>query len=342
MTPTEPYDVTLKRQAWARQSAALGAERYRIGLIPRDGGEGRPFNLGKDRDGGPERFFSAEDVAGKIMFLRAKNAHKFDIILTPLDDRWHYLVIDDVRSQEALDTLLSRGYKPCLMQESSENNAQVILKVERRPGDKRAADAFVRALNVELGDPRFSGAEHPFRLAGYINKKPGRNNFPIRIFGSQPEPCEFAAEQIQAQQAQLDLQPQAGQRARVNADQAARPAANDGQVDELGADGVPTTPPPNRQLEYIFQSARRQTEALCRDKGWPQDQSRIDLWCAKAVLRAGFSESDAANALMHLAPDVYARHRNVGDYARRTVQAARDAIAADALKPRPKRKGGLS
>lgn len=108
------------------------------------------------------------------------NKNRTDIYITPLSDYCYYLVIDDIKSEEMVNELKMEFGKPILHLETSEKNYQFIYTVSKSEANQKLANFFVQAMNKKYGDPKFAGAVHPFRLAGFRNKKEGRNDFLVK------------------------------------------------------------------------------------------------------------------------------------------------------------------
>lgn len=98
-----------------------------------------------------------------------------DIYYTPLDDKYHFMLIDDVKPEKLKQLVGADGYAPAVVIESSPDNYQVILKVPKLGIDEQIenslANKVVRELNVRYGDPNLSGARHPHRAPGFRNLK---------------------------------------------------------------------------------------------------------------------------------------------------------------------------
>lgn len=173
-TDKQSPDQLKKVNAWREQHQALNAEQYRITLIPRKA-NASPWVLGKKA--GQETFFTPNEVEAKIPLMRQKNAQGYDVYITPMDAGNHYIVVDDLTTAEHMK-MSKEGYKPTLVQESSKDNRQAIFKIPKQgdPEEQTAANAVVVELNRKHGDKNFSGVVHPFRMAGFRNKKAGRNN----------------------------------------------------------------------------------------------------------------------------------------------------------------------
>lgn len=159
-----------KRIVVDQQLSALNCDKYRITLMWTNK-EGRKvgWNLGKDKEGGLEKYFSKQDVLNKIPDLEVKN-HDMNVFVTPIDDDFYYILVDDLKDEGKL--LKERGFSPCLLQKSSDSSTQAVLKVPKNRVSKEKANEFFKSINRELGDEKITGLSHPFRLAGFRNVKP--------------------------------------------------------------------------------------------------------------------------------------------------------------------------
>ncbi|MDF5114615.1 DNA-primase RepB domain-containing protein, partial [Vibrio parahaemolyticus] len=145
---------------------------------------------GKQKDGA-EKFYSVEEVKNNIPLLSKKNAEGRDIYITPITLDYHYIVVDDL-TPETHKEMLANGYSPNLVQESSRDNYQAIFRVPKTTDekDREIANKVVVGLNKRYGDENFTGVSHPFRMAGFSNKKPTRNNFFTRLISSSANACQ--------------------------------------------------------------------------------------------------------------------------------------------------------
>lgn len=297
--------IKAKQRAWDQQHGALQAPEYRLTLMGRAEGLGS-FNVGKGRaDNGSERFYSSNEVRSLIPYLSAQNARGRDIYLTPIDPDHHYMVIDDT-TKTSLGDLTAAGYRPALVQESSAGNWQAVLRVpkERDRDEQRAANEVVVSLNRRFGDPAFSGVVHPFRMAGFSNKKPGRNNAFTRIVEAVGGLCTRAMEQLDTIRARI-----VGERSTTpNLPNAPRPRAVD-------------LPAASSATEAAFDRARQQVEGLAAQMGWQRDESRLDYRAAQTMAKDGWSRDDIAGAILTRSPNLVDRHRNPVDYAARTAES---------------------
>jgi hypothetical protein len=161
----------VKAGAIRAQLAALDAPAYRITIMSMgEDGEKIGRNLGKAKDGGPEQTWSKDQVVGMIPRLTAENARGGNIFITPLDDRTHHALIDDVRQPE-IDVLRAAGYSFATLVETSPGNHQGVVKIAASAAPATAVNEWFKAINRELGDEKITGLRHPMRLAGFQNRK---------------------------------------------------------------------------------------------------------------------------------------------------------------------------
>lgn len=311
--PVSPA-IEAKRRAWDAQHGALQAPAYRLTLMSRVEGLAS-FNVGKDRGtDGAEQTYDADEVRALIPYLSAHNSRGRDIYLTPMDPDHHYMVVDDV-TPRALDDFLAAGYRPALVQESSAGNRQAILKVPKEQGrdEQKAANSVVVDLNRRFGDEKFSGVIHPFRMAGFSNKKPGRDNAFTRIIQAAGDLCARAAAALDAARQRI-----VGERTPVPV--ADRPTAAP-RPDHRAAHGG--------DAGAAFDRARSMAEGLADQKGWTRDESRLDYRAAQIMAADGWSADEIGGAIVARSPNLRDRHRDPLGYATLTAQNALLTLRAD-------------
>lgn len=325
--------IEAKRRAWDAQHGALDSPGYRLTLMSRVEGLSS-FNVGKDRgENGAEKIYAADEVRALIPYLSAQNAKGRDIYLTPIDPAHHYMVVDDM-TPAAVDDFLAVGYRPALIQESSAGNRQAVLKVPKMAGrdEQKAGNSVVVDLNRRFGDQNFSGVIHPFRMAGFSNKKPGRDGAFTRIIQAAGDMCARAA-------AALDAARQLFVGDRTPAPVPARPAAP--RSEHRAAHGS--------DAGAAFDRARAMSEALADSRGWTRDESRLDYRAAQILAADGWNASEIGAAIMARSPNLGDRHRDPLGYATLTAQNALLTLRADQPEPegdhpvddRPEGLGGM-
>lgn len=301
--------IAAKRSAWDQQHGALQAPAYRLTLKSRVDGLSS-FSVGKGRGAdGSEKTYDADEVKTLIPYLSAHNMRGRDIYLTPVDPAHHYMVVDDM-TPTAVEDFLAAGYAPALVQESSAGNCQAIIKITRvsTKTEQSAANEVVMDLNRRFGDQHFSGVIHPFRMAGFSNKKPARNNAFTRILRAAGDMCARTLSQLEAVRQRLsgnDLPAQAQTRTTIPSRQKSWNV--DPSIGDAGAS---------------FIRARRLAENVAKIKGWPLDQSRLDYRAAKTMAGEGFGKDEIASAIMSSSPDLLERHRDALGYAVKTAESA--------------------
>ncbi len=305
-------DQLKKVEAWRSQHEVLKANEYRITLIPRKDGA-KPWVLGKNGD--KERFYNHQQVEEQIPLMRQKNAQGYDIYITPIDEGHHFIVVDDLTSSQHM-AMMKEGYKPNLVQESSKDNRQAIFKIPKQgePDEQQAANAVVVELNREYGDKNFSGVVHPFRMAGFSNKKAGRNNAFTRILSRSFEACRRVSETLK------------------HKIETAKQQRNK-QALESRVKNMSDYPQFSKDAESQFKREWSKVHGLATKKGWEIDYSRIDFQAVKASLEAGISPEELEQVILDHSPSVLDRKNNPEDYAQRTVKAAQGKAKPPADKP---------
>ena len=217
-------------------------------------------------------------------------------------------MIDDA-TPDGIAEMRADGFVPALVQESSAGNVQAILKIPRRnePGEQKAANQLVVALNKKWGDDAFSGVIHPFRMAGFANKKPGRDNAFTRILDAAGTICDHATKWL------------AGIRDRLKAAQApAKPIPS--PVETMRPTDV--AEPPEGASDARFDALWRREVGLAESKGWEINLSAIDYRVVGAMIDESYTLSDISGAMRRRSPDIETRHPDVSAYIDRTLGSA--------------------
>jgi hypothetical protein len=291
-----------KINAFRKQHSALRADEYRITLISRRDNL-RSFNLGKKFD--EEKFYTAKEVESLIALLSAKNAEGYDVYITPMSQKYHYIVLDDSNLKKIREAEREFG-NAALIQETSKGNYQAVFIASKADfqNEQSLVNSFVQDMNKRFGDPNFSGVIHPFRAAGFSNKKKGRNNFFTRVFSS----VHVIAQKLN------DMISQARQRFAAELKREAR-SVKQQQPQQPG------------QLEIPIESSdwieAKNKMLVIANKVFKDnvDMSVVDYRAAKELLGRGKSKRDLISEI-ESDIDVQSRHRNAHDYAVRTVERA--------------------
>jgi hypothetical protein len=326
-----------------RMERALGAPLYRVTARDRVAvsGPGRTHVLhpehrrvtDADRKNG-EPYWQPNQLAAWVSSgaAAAMNARRFDIYITPMDPDHHYLLVDDVKGLEGVKAMRRLGYRPALVQRTSDGNYQVILKVRKTvfAREAEAANRVVQRLNRNFGDPKVSGGQHAFRLAGLRNKKPGRGDATVEIDWGESSPgliCRRATTELEIERSSLTAL--AG-----HTSPAAVISANPQQSSVAGpADG--------QRYAALFAGIERR---FARGDG-VIDRSAVDYRTAVSLLQEGWSADRVGEAMRSGSPELAVRHTGVDDYVTRTVAAAQRAVQQRKARhhpPRPKGLGGPS
>lgn len=309
-------DHRAKVDAWRQQHRALQSPFYRITAKPRSADK-KTINFGKQRNGG-EIQYDAHQVEGLIPRLRQKNAMGYDIYVTPLDPNHHYLVVDDLTRDKLDELQRDTKLSPCLIQESSANNYQAIIKAQKQQrGDEQSiANDLVQRINRKYGDPKFTGVIHPFRMAGFANKKPGRNNVFTRVIEAAGKVCDYASQLLEHARSKIDAQrtaqAEAKRQAEAQQEHQHRLAGIETQADHTAGNVVGE-----------YRKAWRRHAGLAKAQGWQLDYSVLDYRIAVDLMREGHDAADVGHAIITASPQLSDRHgSDPQGYAARTIGKA--------------------
>lgn len=316
--------VQKKEAAWARQSRALGAEFYRITLVER-GPAARRMNLGKGKgENGKEKFYTAEEVKNMIPKLEFWNARGNDIYVTPIDADYHFILIDDLPLEGK--KYVEENYAPVLVQSSSKNNWQAVIKVPRAEPTKEeqsCANILMKKNNVEAGgDSKISAVVHPFRMAGFCNKKPSRNNEYTRILAANPDAISVRAEK-ELEEIRAERKAEAEKVERERRENAIRTTENIRENRNI------VRPDEETILDFHFREIwgrqKKFAQKMIENGKWQEvDYSALDFRTVKELLRKGYEPEKIEEALTKCSPALASRHS--GEYAYRTIQSALDSL----------------
>ncbi|MRT64164.1 hypothetical protein FYM84_26905, partial [Pseudomonas sp. CAH-1] len=135
-----PSEFAIKKEL-GKQLASLDASNYRITLFPNDESR-KAFTLNKRAEG--EDLYTTDTILDDrmIRFLNYKNWHDgYNIFVTPVDGRSHYVLVDDM-SSSTLSKLKADSYSPSLVLESSPGNYQAVIRVDAQNVAKPDVNAF--------------------------------------------------------------------------------------------------------------------------------------------------------------------------------------------------------
>lgn len=307
-----------KQQLWQQQAEALQADKYRITLIGRQGQ--KPWVLGKQKDG-TEKFYSVEEVKNNIPLLSKKNAEGRDIYITPITLDYHYIVVDDL-TPETHKEMLANGYSPNLVQESSRDNYQAIFRVPKSTDekDREIANKVVVGLNKRYGDENFTGVSHPFRMAGFSNKKPTRNNFFTRLISSSANACQRVITLLKQELDKVIKEREEAKQAYQNAkvQQPKQISLEEERLRKIASVDATT-----KTADAVFMRHWSKWHGLAKSKGWSIDYSRIDFAATIDMIKGGYNDEEILIAIVNSSPSVVDRKNDVQDYTRRTLEKAK-------------------
>jgi hypothetical protein len=235
----------------------------------------------------------------------------YEIYITPIHDELHYLVIDDL-SPVALIALIAAGYQPALVQESSmkddEINYQAVLIVHKikHEQEQSIANKLVMKLNQTYGDKKFSGVVHAFRLAGFSNKKRGKNDFFTKPTIQTGIACRKANDELNMLRESYISMPKPGKKIKIESQTA--------NLDSVDADDVVI-----KAFLFNFENELRRA----RERGDEINHSKLDFRVVKNMRGMGFTDAQISAGLVFGSPNISDRHPDVMDYVTRTLNASR-------------------
>jgi len=322
--PTE--SLRLKLGKILSELDALDCPEYRITcVVPKalqDGrdSKGKPlYSKNLCRSGETETFFKRGEEEKWLQEAEEMNDEGRDVYITPIDERFYYLIIDDL-SAAKLEKMKKDGIHPCITVESSEGNYHSIVKVPKTgtDGEKECADALVKELNRRFdGDPKISGSSHMFRISGFQNRKPSRQGWRVRLAEVNPGAvCAVSTRRLREMMEERNQMKQTVETkpremtARIVADLSS-----------------------SSELAKRYREEWETTRAVFQRKGWKEDWSQIDYKTAKTLLIEGYDREDVISAMVSASPDVQRRHPNTEAWAQKVVSDA-DRSIPDDLRPR--------
>lgn len=326
--------VQKKEAAWQEQSAALGAEFYRITIVERTQAA-RRMNVGKGKGkgkNGEEKFYTAEEVRDMIPKLEFWNARGNDIYVTPIDPHFHYVLVDDLTISGK--RYVEENYSPVLIQTSSKENWQAVIKVPRAENTKEeqsAANELMRKINIESGgDSKISAVVHPFRMVAFRNKKPERNNEYTRIIATNPGAISLRAEK-ELEEIRAERKAEAEKIERERRENAIR------TTEKTRENIILSRPDDETILDFHFREIwgrqKKFAEKMISIGKWQKiDCSVLDFRTVKELLQRGYEPEKIEETLVKCSPALASRHS--GDYAFKTIQAALDSLYADSREER--------
>ena len=295
-------DMPEKRN-FEQYATAVGAERYRVTCIKMaDDGSKKTFIL--DKKDGVTTGFPPGELAMRMQELLKLQQRGENIYYTPLSDKKHHILIDDMTS-DSLSRLQKDGFSPAVILKSSPDNYQCLLTITKLHSgfDRDVGNRLTEHLNRMYGDKKLSGCIHPHRAPGFQNRKPKHK----REDGSYPQVQLLFAEKRECAKA-LELSKQIDrEHAQVAEAKKTRPPA----IRPSGRPGDPVSAY-HAHLDNI-----RKHMAI-------DDYSRVDAMIALRMRSNGHSREDVYGAIRTCAPIIREspNGRNWQRYAERTADYA--------------------
>ncbi len=294
----------MKERAIIAETDAIGAQLYRVTLMSKDPTQ-PTFNLGKGRDGEPEKFYTAQELVDLIPTLSYRNAKGYNIFITPIpDEERRFILLDDIKDLDK-----ARAMKPALILQTSPKSKQALYIVDGNTPEHAARHVF-NNINRENGDHKISGLVHPMRLAGFTNRKPAyedNGKFPfvqiVEATGQKSDVLsDFIFKVAMEKEEELERMPTIKSKPKKE------------QIMVHSGFGSRHTQQPNitmgGDLNDIKDWYKRQTEYW----GDKTDYSRIDRRLCTAMANAGYTEDEAKAALLAASPNILERHPDIDRY----------------------------
>lgn len=318
-------DIEEILESWRKMSTALEAESYRVQ------GQGygvvkainfcKPYHEpGTGTEPAPETLWNAARVEREIARLKKYNTDR-NIYCLPIREDTGFLLLDDVMEPELVRENVGL---PSLEIESSEKNFQFIYRV-KIPGlnllaqnePREVANRLVRVLNTKWGDPHLSGIFHQFRIPGFVNRKPGRGNFPVQLVAARRGLWADFNEDIVAEADNCSIAAAAREKTQKEPPKMTKTINNTAKWKATAPTGAP-------RAHHVFCLLWNREFNFARKKGWfSVDLSGIDFRAICRMKEKGcFSEPEIYDALFSCSPLLSLRHPNSTDYVTRTLQAA--------------------
>lgn len=320
--PLGGRDMTLEQVRV--QVQALGCERYEIGVLP-------PRHR---RDLRPERIrtWTPEEVLKAVPWLRRMNALDRDIYIRPAshDDGTipGLVLIDDLKAA-TLDRLKADGFEPTIWIESSPGNFQAWVRLSQEPLTRDEANAVARELAIRYGGDRAAAAWNQYgRASGFTNRKQSRRTSKGAPFAR----LRSASRAVAPVGAALLIEIRAALEREAQRQAVRRAFYHRQAVTTFGSVSI---------LECAADAFQRVRARIGTTKpdGSP-DESARDFGAARQMIRDGYEDEHVAAAILEASPNLYDRHRNPEDYAKRTIEKARREFPAGrtATGPQPGRR----
>ena len=281
--------ISLTLEAVAKQSRAMGAKVFDIGLFDPNAAKGAML----------PRVWDLDTLLRSVSWLRLKNAEGRHIYIRPAGE--HSLSLIDDASIEVIDRLKSEGFAPGVVLETSPGNFQAWLH-HGQILPKHLSSLAARLLASRFGgDLASADWRHFGRLAGFTNRKDKYRKtdgtFPyVRLHEATgavySKAVEFLAEVKSTYEAQKSKLP----------------------------------PPVSVQRLRLSGSNLKSIQDFRTKPIYGGDQTRVDLAYAVYALGHGVPENEARNALASRDLTHKGGRKRQQEYIDRTIRKARERI----------------
>ncbi len=149
-------EMTRQQQEFEKYARAVDADGYRVVAIKLgENGESRAFFFGdKGSDGKPEAIPYDKVMRQIPRFAKWETDKSDNIYYVPVSSDKHHILIDDM-DKSKLESLIKDGYKPAVLIESSPNNFQAIITIDKQSDDtrinSRVENRLIEQLNKKYG-----------------------------------------------------------------------------------------------------------------------------------------------------------------------------------------------
>ena len=291
---------------------ALNAKAYAITLLDRSRANGRDRSCNFIHNN--SKLFKRQDFDYDMLkALASQNLRNFDVFITPLDEHKFYILVDDMDAA-GVERFKSSGFAPSVVIETSKNNYQMVVRVQKDfavTGLVYKAHAVFKHLNATYGATGMQGGVvHAFRVPMYYNKKPGRNDYGVRL-------AECTAGLFCAKTADLIINAPEEQLSES-------PMFDEAKKTALASIDIDSDLLANSLLGKAFMAELKSQNKRVIDR-FDHDQSDIDFEVCRRLLWIGYSDGEVATAMRYLSPTVV-RKSKADDYCRLTVFNARARV----------------
>ncbi|WP_315836141.1 DNA-primase RepB domain-containing protein [Bradyrhizobium prioriisuperbiae] len=307
-----------------RQVQAFACPAFEVGIIP-------PKHRADLKPERTRRFTAAQLTENRtIAWLKRMNTLDRDIFVRPAaldDERRSPLVFVDDLSADQVAQMKSAGLPLAIEVESSPGRFHGWCRVAGDPITRAEAQHLARELSRRFGgDPGAASWNQYGRLAGFTNRKKERRSerrgAPFaKLHASTGDIAPAGPKLLSEVRATLQQQDQ-NVRAAQNEQYRRARRAEDLQRAAVYLGGARYL----ASAAEAFRAARSRADVRRADDG-SRDESRADFAAAALMLEQGWEPAHAEAAILEASPNVYERHPDAGQYARRTVDAARRRIA---------------